>query len=67
MYMSSRCTNDGVMALDVTFKLGTDIDKAQVLVQNRVAVAESRLPEETNARELRPRRSRPVSCWQSTY
>ena len=46
LYMSSRCTNDGQMMLDVTFKLGTDIDMAQVLTQNRVSVAESRLPEE---------------------
>ena len=34
------------MTLTVTFKLGTDLDKAQVLVQNRVAIAEPRLPEE---------------------
>ena len=34
--MFSQATSDGVMALIVTFKLGTDIDKAQVLVQNRV-------------------------------
>ena len=34
------------MTLTITFKLGTDLDKAQVLVQNRVAVAEPRLPEE---------------------
>jgi multidrug efflux pump len=46
LYMSSRCTSDGHMKLTITFKLGTDIDKAQVLVQNRVAVAEPRLPEE---------------------
>jgi multidrug efflux pump len=46
LYMSSRCTNDGQMLLDVTFALGTNLDTAQVLVQNRVAVAEARLPEE---------------------
>jgi multidrug efflux pump len=46
LYMSSRCTNDGQMLLDVTFELGTNLDTAQVLVQNRVAVAEARLPEE---------------------
>jgi multidrug efflux pump len=46
IYMASRCTNDGQMLLDVTFKLGTDLDKAQVLVQNRVAVAQAKLPEE---------------------
>ncbi|HCS53698.1 MAG TPA: hypothetical protein DIW81_19265, partial [Planctomycetaceae bacterium] len=37
---------DGTMQLTVTFKLGTDLDDAQVLVQNRVAVAEARLPEQ---------------------
>ena len=46
LYMSSQATNDGAMTLTITFKLGTDLDKAQVLVQNRVAVAEPRLPEE---------------------
>ena len=46
LYMSAQCAGDGSMTLTVTFKLGTDIDKAQVLVQNRVAVAEPRLPEE---------------------
>src|SRR5438105_15955067 len=39
MYMSSRCTNDGAYNLTVTFKLGTDSDLAQVLVQNRVNLA----------------------------
>src|SRR5262249_51227396 len=39
MYMSSRCTNDGYYTLTVTFKLGTDSDMAQVLVQNRVSLA----------------------------
>ncbi len=46
LYMSSQCTVDGQMELTVTFKLGTDLDTAQVLVQNRVATAEARLPEE---------------------
>ena len=46
LYMSSKCTNDGQMMLDVTFELGTDLDTAQVLVQNRVAVAQAKLPEE---------------------
>ncbi len=44
--MASRCTNDGQMFLDVTFELGTDLDTAQVLVQNRVSVAEAKLPED---------------------
>ena len=46
IYMFSQSTADGVMALTVTFKLGTDVDKAQVLVQNRVQQALPRLPEE---------------------
>ncbi len=46
LYMSSYSTADGTMSLSVTFALGTDLDAAQVLVQNRVAIAESRLPEE---------------------
>jgi len=46
LYMSSQATTDGVMTLNVTFKLGTDPDKAQQLVQNRVSQAEPRLPEE---------------------
>lgn len=46
LYMFSQSTPDGVMTLTVTFKLGTDIDKAQVQVQNRVAQALPKLPEE---------------------
>ena len=46
LYMFSQSTPDGVMALTITFKLGTDVDKAQVLVQNRVSQALPKLPEE---------------------
>src|SRR5262252_9278082 len=46
LYMSSQATTDGLMTLTVTFKIGTDPDKAQQLVQNRVSQAEPRLPEE---------------------
>ena len=46
LYMSSQATSDGVMTLTVTFRLGTDPDKAQQLVQNRVSQAEPRLPQE---------------------
>jgi hydrophobe/amphiphile efflux-1 (HAE1) family protein len=46
LYMSSQATGDGHLTITVTFQLGTDLDKAQVLVQNRVAVADPRLPEE---------------------
>jgi len=46
LYMQSSSTSDGAMQLTVTFALGTDLDNAQVLVQNRVAAAQPRLPEE---------------------
>src|SRR5690606_20520311 len=46
IYMSSTSSDDGSMSLTVTFEVGTDLDTAQVLVQNRVAVAEAKLPEE---------------------
>src|ERR1700722_5718742 len=46
LYMFSQSTPDGVMTLTVTFKLGTDGDKAQVQVQNRVAQVLPKLPEE---------------------
>ena len=49
LYMSSQATSDGVMTLTVTFKLGTDPDQAQQLVQNRVSQAEPRLPEEVRS------------------
>jgi HAE1 family hydrophobic/amphiphilic exporter-1 len=49
IYMTSQSTSDGSMALTVTFKLGTDLDIAQVLVQNRVAIATPRLPEQVRA------------------
>ncbi len=44
MYMSSQCTNDGAYTLTVTFRQGTDLNLAQVLVQNRVALAQPVLP-----------------------
>ena len=46
LYMNTQCTNDGQMNLNVTFELGTNLDMAQVLVQNRVAIAQSSLPDE---------------------
>ncbi|HSA88972.1 MAG TPA: efflux RND transporter permease subunit, partial [Burkholderiales bacterium] len=46
LYMSSQATTDGQMTLTVTFKIGTNPDLAQQLVQNRVSQAEPRLPEE---------------------
>src|SRR5579871_3574112 len=45
LYMSSQSGNDGSYTLDVTFELGTNVNMAQVLVQNRVAIAEPTLPD----------------------
>lgn len=45
LYMDSQATTDGLMKITVTFKLGTDVDLAQQLVQNRVAQALPRLPD----------------------
>ena len=49
LYMSSQSTSDGTMTLTVTFKLGTNLDTAQNLVQNRVATAEPRLPDQVRS------------------
>ncbi|QDT97315.1 efflux RND transporter permease subunit [Gimesia aquarii] len=46
LYMSSSSTSDGNMTLTVTFDVGTDLDMANVLVQNRVAIANPQLPED---------------------
>ncbi|MFL5327575.1 MAG: efflux RND transporter permease subunit [Gemmataceae bacterium] len=49
LYMSSQSSNDGIYTLNVTFELGTNLDDAQVLVQNRVNLAVPTLPEEVKA------------------
>ena len=59
LYMSSYSTSDGSMSLTITFRLGTDLDKAQVLVQNRVAVATPRLPEEVRRLGITTTKSSP--------
>lgn len=46
LYMSSQCTNDGTYVLTVTFEVGTNLDNAQVQVQNRVNLAQPVLPPE---------------------
>jgi multidrug efflux pump len=66
LYMSSQATTDGVLTLTITFKLGTDPDKAQVLVQNRVAQALPRLPGGSRASASPRRRARPTSRWWCT-
>ena len=59
IYMSSRCTNDGQMTLDVTFKLGTNLDMAQVLVQNRVSIAEAKLPDDVKRQGVTTKKKSP--------
>ncbi len=59
LYMNSKCTNDGRMTLDITFKLGTNLDMAQVLVQNRVAIAEPKLPEEVRRQGINTKKRSP--------
>lgn len=59
LYMSSKCTNDGAMSLDVTFNVGTNLDMAQVLVQNRVAIAQSKLPEEVRRQGVTTKKRSP--------
>ncbi|MCW5773360.1 MAG: multidrug efflux RND transporter permease subunit [Rhodospirillaceae bacterium] len=59
LYMSSYSSSDGAMSLTITFKIGTNLDTAQVLVQNRVAVALPRLPEDVRRIGVTTRKSSP--------
>ncbi|MBL8808475.1 MAG: efflux RND transporter permease subunit [Rhodospirillales bacterium] len=59
LYMSSYATADGSMSLTITFKPGTDLDKAQVLVQNRVQIASARLPEDVRRLGVTTQKSSP--------
>jgi HAE1 family hydrophobic/amphiphilic exporter-1 len=59
IYMFSQSSNDGRMSLTITFRPGTDLDEAQVLVQNRVSVAEPRLPEEVRRIGIVTRKASP--------
>jgi hydrophobe/amphiphile efflux-1 (HAE1) family protein len=59
IYMVSQSTGDGVAAISVVFKPGTNIDQAQVLVQNRVSIALPRLPEEVQRIGVTVKKSSP--------
>jgi multidrug efflux pump len=59
MYMSSQCTNDGIYTLTVTFKVGVDLNMAQVLVQNRVALAQPILPDLVKRRGVTVKKKSP--------
>ncbi|MFL6732881.1 MAG: efflux RND transporter permease subunit [Sphingomicrobium sp.] len=59
IYMSSQSTGDGNLTITVTFKQGTDLNAAQVLVQNRVAIAVPRLPQEVQRLGVVTRKTSP--------
>ncbi|MEM9195266.1 MAG: multidrug efflux RND transporter permease subunit [Myxococcota bacterium] len=59
LYISSQSTSTGTATINVTFEPGTDLNAAQVLVQNRVALAEPRLPEEVRRRGVSTVKSNP--------
>ena len=59
LYISSSSTGDGNLAITITFQQGTDVDQAQVLVQNRVSSAEPRLPEEVRQIGVTVRKNSP--------
>jgi multidrug efflux pump len=59
LYQSSQSTADGAMSLTITFALGTDLDKAQVQVQNRVAQATPKLPQEVQRLGIVTQKSSP--------
>ena len=59
MYMSSQCTNDGNYTLTVTFKPGSDLNIAQVLVQNRESLAEPVLPDLVKRRGISVKKKSP--------
>ncbi|MEC7263808.1 MAG: efflux RND transporter permease subunit, partial [Bacteroidota bacterium] len=59
IYMLSQATNDGLLNLTISFKQGVDVDQAQVLVQNRVAIAQPRLPEQVRRLGITTQKSSP--------
>ena len=59
LYMSSSATGDGALAITITFAQGTNVDQAQVLVQNRVSEAEPRLPEQVRQIGVTVRKNSP--------
>jgi multidrug efflux pump len=59
LYMSSQSTNTGNLNLTVTFKVGTNLDVAQVQVQNRVAIAQPQLPPEVQLQGIIVKKASP--------
>src|SRR5690349_951584 len=60
LYMLSKSTNDGQLNLDVTFRVGTNLDFAQVLTQNRVSIAEAKLPDEVKRQGVTVKKKSPM-------
>jgi multidrug efflux pump len=59
LYMSSQSTNDGNYTLTITFEIGTDVNLAQVLVQNRVALAQPQLPTQVQFEGVNTKKTSP--------
>src|SRR5881392_284188 len=59
MYMSSQSTNDGSYTLTITFEIGTDLNTAQVLVQNRVSLALPQLPPQVQLQGINVKKRSP--------
>lgn len=59
IYMESRSTSDGALSLTVTFEVGTNLDMAQVLVQNRVSQAMAKLPDAVKATGVTTKKKSP--------
>jgi hydrophobe/amphiphile efflux-1 (HAE1) family protein len=59
LYMVSQSTGDGGVQITITFALGTDLDEAQVLVQNRVSIAEPQLPDQVRRRGITTKKNSP--------
>src|SRR5271169_5757355 len=59
LYMSSQSTNDGNYTLTVTFEIGTDVNIAQVLVQNRVTLAQPQLPPQVQLEGVNTKKTSP--------
>ena len=61
IYMKSLNTSDGRMLLDISFQVGMNRDMANVLAQNRVSQAQSRLPQEVNQQGVTVKKRTPAS------
>ena len=67
LYMSSQSTGDGNLTITVTFRIGTDLNVAQMLTQNRVQDALSRLPEDVQREGVRVRKTTPTILIAATF